>query len=271
MKRSTIHFICQLSAYFMLAISMTFASCTQNTDADMVVYGKIFTSEKQDTIVEAFAVKDGKYVYVGSKEGAEKYIGKNTEVIDRTNQGMIMAGCTEGHGHYIISNFLKNSKSVLFMTSTDTSKDILEKLTKKVEEIKSTYYFGFGWSYTELDKHHDFPTKSQIDEIIADVPVYLSDLEGHKGLVNSYCLNHSGILDENGKVRDDFKYKNFVDVDANGYPTGLVREQAGTYVRMHACVPDDGNEIWFKAIEDTQQLLNSMGYTAALEAWGNQM
>lgn len=271
MKRSTIHFICQLSAYFMLAISMTFASCTQNTDADMVVYGKIFTSEKQDTIVEAFAVKDGKYVYVGSKEGAEKYIGKNTEVIDRTNQGMIMAGCTEGHGHYIISNFMKNSKSVFFMTSDDTSKDILEKLTRKVTEIKSTYYFGFGWSYTKLDKHHDFPTKTQIDEIIADVPVYLSDLEGHKGLVNSYCLNHSGILDENGKVRNDFKYKNFVDVDANGYPTGLVREQAGTYVRMHSCVPDDGNEIWFRAIEDTQKLLNSMGYTSALEAWGNQM
>lgn len=271
MKTISNHLACVLSVCFAGAMSLSITSCTPKIDADTVVYGKIFTSEKQDSIVEAFAVKDGKYVYVGSKEGAEKYVGKNTEVIDRTDNGMVMAGCTEGHGHYIVSNFLRNSKSVFFSTSTDTSKDILAKLASKVAAVKSSCYFGFGWSYTHLDKTHDFPTKEQIDEIVADVPVYISDLEGHKGLVNSYCLNHSGILDETGKVRDDFKYKHFVDVDAKGYPTGLLREQAGTYVRMHACVPDDGNEIWFKAVDDTQKLLNSMGYTAAMEAWGNQM
>lgn len=41
--------------------------------ADLVVYGKIFTSEGNQ-LVEAFAVKDGKYVYVGDKEGAEAFI-----------------------------------------------------------------------------------------------------------------------------------------------------------------------------------------------------
>lgn len=34
--------------------------------ADLIVYGKIFTSEN-DRIVEAFAVKDGRYVYVGDR------------------------------------------------------------------------------------------------------------------------------------------------------------------------------------------------------------
>ena len=38
--------------------------------ADLVVYGKIFTSDNNQ-IVEAFAVKDGKYVYIGSRKGAE--------------------------------------------------------------------------------------------------------------------------------------------------------------------------------------------------------
>ena len=59
----------------------------QNLDkisADLVVYGKIFTSENNQ-IVEAFAVKDGKYIYVGDKKGAEAFIlpGK-TEVVDYT-------------------------------------------------------------------------------------------------------------------------------------------------------------------------------------------
>ena len=52
------------------------------TKADLVVYGKIFTSE-DNKIVESFAVKDGKYVYVGEKAGAKAFIDKNkTEIID---------------------------------------------------------------------------------------------------------------------------------------------------------------------------------------------
>ncbi len=249
--------------------SLPFASCSQGVDADTVVYGKIFTSEK-DSLVEAFAVKDGKYVYVGTREGAEKYVGKNTQVIDHTNQGMVMAGCTEGHAHYLMANTMRNSKNVLALSPMDDSKAILEKLAK-VAQNKPVYISGFGWSYTELAKTNDFPTKEQIDAILPDVPVYIADQEGHKGLVNSYCLNHSGILDENGKVRDDFKYKDFVVVDAKGYPTGLLKEQAGTYVRSHSCNPVESDEIWIKAVEDTQYLLNSKGYTAALEAWGNQL
>ena len=45
----------------------------KKTIADLVVYGKIFTSE-DNKIVEAFAVKDGKYVYVGDKAGAEAFV-----------------------------------------------------------------------------------------------------------------------------------------------------------------------------------------------------
>lgn len=265
-----------LRKYFVVCMSAVALACclsacnSQKDHADMVVYGKVFTSESEE-LAEAFAVKDGKYIFVGDSLGVQEYIGENTEIIDHTGKGMIMAGCTEGHGHYLIANFMRNSKSTVFLSPKDGSIEILEKVAQKVSESEPTYVFGFGWSFTELDKHHDFPTKEQIDAIIDNVPVYLSDQEGHKGLVNSYCLNHSGILDENGRVRDDFKYKSFVEVDKDGYPTGLLREQAGTYVRSHACVPDDDDSIWFKAIEDTQYLMNSMGYTSAFEAWGNQV
>ena len=70
------------------------------TSADLVVYGKIFTSENNQ-IVEAFAVKDGKYVYVGDKKGAEAFVeaGK-TEVVDHTGKGLVMPSCGNGHAHY---------------------------------------------------------------------------------------------------------------------------------------------------------------------------
>ena len=71
-------------AVLSIIISMgILASCTSNDDnpssggstsekADLVVYGKIFTSDA-NKVVEAFAVKDGKYVYVGDKAGAATY------------------------------------------------------------------------------------------------------------------------------------------------------------------------------------------------------
>ena len=76
-------------------MAFSFAACgsaaeADRTFADIVVYGKIFTSESNE-IVEAFAVKDGKYVYVGDRKGAEAFVeaGK-TEVVDYTGKGLVM-------------------------------------------------------------------------------------------------------------------------------------------------------------------------------------
>ena len=70
--------------------------------ADLVVYGKIFTAEEKP-MAEAFAVKDGKYVYVGNKKGAETFVepGK-TEVVDYSGKGLVMPSCGNGHAHYSI-------------------------------------------------------------------------------------------------------------------------------------------------------------------------
>ena len=45
----------------------------EETGADLVVFGKIFTSE-DDQLAEAFAVKDGRYIYVGDREGAKAFV-----------------------------------------------------------------------------------------------------------------------------------------------------------------------------------------------------
>ena len=76
------------------------ASCKNNTSADLVVYGKIYTAE-DNKVVEAFAVKDGKYIYVGDKAGAEAFVEEGkTEVVDYTDKGLVMPGCGNGHAHY---------------------------------------------------------------------------------------------------------------------------------------------------------------------------
>ena len=67
--------------------------------ADLIVYGKFFTAEN-NKFAEAFAVKDGKFVYVGDKRGAKAFIGSDTEVIDHSGKGLVMPSCGNGHAHY---------------------------------------------------------------------------------------------------------------------------------------------------------------------------
>lgn len=80
----------------------TLVGANEKTVADLVVYGKIFTSE-DNRIAEAFAVKDGKYVYVGDRKGAKAFVQKGrTEVLDYTGKGLVMPGCGNGHAHYML-------------------------------------------------------------------------------------------------------------------------------------------------------------------------
>lgn len=62
------------------------------TDADLVVCGKVFTSEG-NRMAEAFAVKDGRYVYVGDKQGAAAFVKRGkTEVVDYISSTTIIIG-----------------------------------------------------------------------------------------------------------------------------------------------------------------------------------
>lgn len=91
----------------LLAVVSPAAFTSAQESADLVVYGKIFTSEGNQ-IVEAFAVKDGKYIYVGNKKGAESFIDNGkTEIVDYTGKGLVMPGCGNGHAHYMLGYALK--------------------------------------------------------------------------------------------------------------------------------------------------------------------
>ena len=118
------------------------------TSADLVVYGKIFTAENNQ-IVEAYAVKDGKYVYVGDKKGAEAWIeaGK-TEVVDYTGKGLVMPSCGNGHAHYSIGVALPIVGTVAIGATPDKFlNELVPDAVKKAREAKATGIFGFGWSY----------------------------------------------------------------------------------------------------------------------------
>jgi hypothetical protein len=244
---------------------------SNNKRADLVVYGKIFTSENNQ-LAEAFAVKDGKFVYVGDKKGAEAFIdpGK-TQVLDYTGKGLVMPACGNGHAHYSIGVALPMVGTVAFgKTPEEFLKEVVPAAVKKARETGATSVFGFGWNYiTFMD---NMPTRQQLDAICSDIPIYFADDEGHKGLANTLCLVQAGIMKADGTVlkRDKDIRGGEIVMGPDGTPTGFLKEQAGTFVRFSLdtehLYPLDVAKVVVKKVQE--QLL-SEGYIMYIDGWGN--
>ena len=240
------------------------------TKADLVVYGKIFTSE-DNKIVESFAVKDGKFVYVGDKAGAEAFIDKNTtEIIDYTDKGLVMPSCGNGHAHYSIGYGIPKAGTIVNMEITPEKflSEIVPAAVKKAKDSGATSVFGLGWDFMKFQ--HNMPTRQQLDAICSDIPMYFADEEGHKGLANTICLVKAGIMDENGKVLKKEIRGGEIVMDSDGKPTGYLKEQAGTYVRSFL---DNDNlfsvDLAREIMADIEHHLLSEGYTMYIDGWGN--
>ena len=243
-----------------------------NTKADLVVYGKIFTSE-DNRIVEAFAVKDGKFVYVGDKKGAQAFIDKGkTEVIDYTGKGLVMPSCGNGHAHYL-SAYAVQSIGTMIAYEDDVNKfmtEIVPNAVKKARESGAKVVYGMGWEYEKFKAN--LPTRQQLDEICSDIPMYFADEENHKSLVNTLLLVRAGVIAEDGTVlkkADDIRGGEIV-MGEDGKPTGFLKEQASTYVRSFL----DNDSLFTvdmakATLSKIQDHMLSEGYTMYLDGYSS--
>ena len=246
------------------------ASCQSKDSADLVVYGKIYTAEGNQ-IVEAFAVKDGKYIYVGDKAGAEAFVEEGkTEVVDYTGKGLVMPGCGNGHAHYFGGYAIQSVGTIMSMED-DVHKfltEIVPGAVKKAKETGAKAIFGQGWNMIEFPKN--LPTRQQLDAICSDIPIYFADEEGHKGLVNTIALVNAGIMKADGTVLKKEMRGGEIGMGADGTPNGFLSEQAGTYVRSFL---DNENlfsiDVAKSNMPKIQEQLLSEGYTMYLDGYSS--
>ena len=247
-------------------------SADAGAKADLVVYGKIFTSE-DNKIVEAFAVKDGKYVYVGDKAGAEAFIDKGkTEVIDYTGKGLVMPGCGNGHAHYL-SAYAVQSIGTMIGFDDDVNKfmtEIVPATVKKARESGAKVVYGMGWEFQTFKDN--MPTRQQLDAICSDIPMYFADEENHKSLVNTILLVKAGVMSEDGTVLkkgEDIRGGEIV-MGEDGTPTGFLKEQAATYVRSFLDNDSLFSVDMAKAtMAKVQEQMLSEGYTMYLDGYSS--
>ena len=243
-------------------------SCNSKPTADLVVYGKIFTAEGNQ-VIEAFAVKDGKYIYVGDKAGAEAFVEEGkTEVVDYTDKGLVMPGCGNGHAHYTLGYAIQSVGTIISYEDSPEKflKEIVPAAVKKARDNGAKAIFGQGWNLMTFQ--NKMPTRQQLDAICSDIPIYLADEEGHKGLANSLMLVKAGIMKEDGTLLKKEIRGGEIGLAVDGTPNGFLSEQAGTYTRSFL-----DNESLFSidiakaTMTSVQEHLLSEGYTMYLDGY----
>jgi predicted amidohydrolase YtcJ len=232
--------------------------------ADLVVYGKIYTSNEQRDVVEAFAVKDGKYIYVGNAEGAEAYLQDGvTEIVDhRGEDRLILAGATEGHGHYILASTMVAKN--LFMTAS-TIDEVVDYMREHVKTHPTQkLYFTYGWDNVQLASvKAKTDIRALLDSICSDKIIVMMDNTGHNAFLNSKAIEAAGM------TADTEIEGGFISKDENGRLLGLVSDIATNYVIYNVIAKSDfmTEEDFASSMKLAEDLLHSYGYTNYFDAY----
>jgi predicted amidohydrolase YtcJ len=198
-----------------------YISAVRYETADMVVTNAmVMTVNDVNPTAEAFAIKDGKFIAVGSNSEIKNYIGKNTEVINAQGK-TITPGFIDAHVH--ANAIYPEDHRLGFIDLTPprvSSMDDLIAILKKKAAItpKGEWIIGSRYYDTKLGRH---PTRYDLDKVSTEHPIMIRHSSGHVGVVNSYALDMAKI-DQNTPDPAGGAF----DRDVNGIPNGMCRETA---------------------------------------------
>lgn len=177
--------------------------------------GAVYTIDSKKPKAQAVAVTGKKISYVGSNQGVDPFMGKNTKIIDLKGQ-MLLPGFVESHIHPTLA---------IFASGADLQTDSLDEVLARVKSWADAHpdakvIQGFGWRYTLFSTKG--PTKAILDKLFPDKPVMLVAIDVHSAWVNSKALELAEI---DAKTPDPAPGLSFFQRDPKtNEPTGWVVE-----------------------------------------------
>jgi predicted amidohydrolase YtcJ len=237
--------------YSILAISSPLLA----QDADLILHhGKVVTVDRDFSIREAVAVKDGKILAVGTNDEVLKSKGPKTEIIDLAGR-MVIPGLIDSHVHPGGASMHEFDHPIPEM---ETIADVLGYIKSRAQAAEPGDWIQISQVFITRLKEQRYPTKAELDEVAPSNPVVFST--GPDASVNSLALKESGI-DKDFRPTGPGK----IERDANGEPTGILRS-AGRYLKSKPSKRRSASE---QEQDDRLRMLftdyNSVGITGIID------
>jgi predicted amidohydrolase YtcJ len=227
-------------------------SCTKKIPVDsIIINAKVYTVNNNFDITEAFAVKAGKIIDVGtSLEIQEKY---TSTFINNVEGKTVVPGFIDAHCHFYGLGLQQQKVELSGTTSFD---EVVQRIVAFQKEKNVAYITGRGWDQNDWDIK-EFPTKEKLDELFPNTPVAIRRIDGHALLANQAAIDLAGvtintsfsggeILQKNGKLTGIF-------IDS---PMGLIG----------ANIPEPSRNEQIQALKDAEKICFDLGLTTVDDA-----
>ena len=193
------------------------ASVAQAAEVADTVYrnGFVYTADGARSRAEAIAIKDGKFIAVGTEKDIKAVTGPNTNVVDLHGR-MVMPGLIDNHIHALRGALTSLGVAFPPTASVDDIKAAVKQYIADKKLKKGDWVEGAKWglNYKTL-------TAKMLDEVAPDNPVFLHDWTNHLIWVNSAALKAANITKDTPNPQGGV-----IDRDSTGNPTGTLHDKA---------------------------------------------
>ena len=219
--------------------------CSSKKKADLLVTNAhIYTADSSFSTANAFVIKDGKFLAVGSAETmASQY---EAATITDLAGSPVYPGFYDPHAHFLGLGQVLDQADLVGAESYD---EVISRLkTFYLSHPNVLWLTGRGWDQNDW-ADNVFPTKEKLDATFPNIPVALMRVDGHALLVNSKALRLAN-------VTAGSKLPGGEVVLQAGQPTGVLVDNAMLLIKRVLPQPDNADK--------TRMLLNAQKACVAL-------
>ena len=246
-----------LTALLALSVIAACASLSAPSADTVYVNGKVITADKAFTIAQAVAVKDGKFVGVGTSDEMRRYASPNTRVVDLKGRAVI-PGLMDSHTHMLGAGAAETRAPLFRARTVAEAQAIIGDFIKSKNVPPGEWVQTSGWHPPSQLVERRYLTRQEIDAVAPNHPVFVQTV-GHFAMANTKALELAGIT---RSTPDPVGGKIFR--DANGDATGLLEETAIDLVEHK--IPRPTFEQVIAQLVTAQRIYNRSGITSTIDA-----
>jgi len=188
----------------------------------IIVNAVVHTMDPNQPTAEAVAIYNNRIMAIGSTKDIRNLAGPNTRIIDAKKR-LVLPGFNDSHTHFLSGGFQLSSVD---LRDANSPKEFADRLRTFAAKLPAGRWIkGGDWDH-ERWPDAKLPTKELIDGFTAEIPVFVSRLDGHMALANSLALRLAGVtrqtLDPPGGI--------IVRDPKTGEPTGILKDAAQSFV-----------------------------------------
>src|SRR5580693_2150854 len=231
--------------------------------ADLILQnGKIATQDDRRSVVEAAAIRDGKFIAAGTDREMMAYRGADTKVID-LNKRTAIPGLNDSHLHLIRGGLNYNLE--LRWDGVPSLADGLRMLREQAQRTPPGQWVRVvgGWSEFQFAERR-MPTLDGLNRAAPDTPVFVLHLYD-RALLNRAALRAVGYTKDSPNPPGAEIIR-----DTAGNPTGILiaRPNANILYATLAKGPKLPPDYQVNSSRHFMRELNRLGITSAIDAGG---